>query len=129
MRGVSCFIFNLTGQQILACVSGHTFIISVFVYFIVNVLRPTLLFSVINTQRGTSDAPRPPMNAAGCHGALRSFPDVRFPPVQHGVGKVRLRLMLHTSSKVSPLPFHSKESDVSVPEKVAVSKRSFPGSF
>lgn len=52
------------------------------------------------------------MNAAGCHGAPRSFPDVQFPPVQHGVRKVRLRLMLHTSSKVSPLLFYLKESNL-----------------
>lgn len=57
-------------------------------------------------------APPTPMNAAGCHGAPRSFPDVQFPPIQHGVRKVRLRLMLHTSSKVSPLLFYLKESNL-----------------
>lgn len=32
-----------------------------------------------------------------------SFPDVLFSPVQHGVGKVRLRLMSHSLLKVGPL--------------------------
>lgn len=41
----------------------------------------------------------------------RGFPDVES-PVQHGVRKVRLRLMLHSWPKVSPLLLCSKEESL-----------------
>lgn len=56
-----------------------------------------------------------------------SFPDVVFSPVQHGVGKVRLRLMFLSLPKVSPRLLFETEESFS-PQRGG-SRTGFPGSF
>lgn len=64
----------------------------------------------------------------GCHGARLQFPGCSISPaVQHGVGKVRLRLMLHSLLKVSPL--QRFETEESLFPELGGSRKRVSGSF